>query len=598
MGLGLVVLAVLAGAWPWVTPVAATTGTAAVRTIRADDEPAFVPPDFVTSWADGAFDVAVAPNGEVFTTDGSSTVTRYTATGDRLGSWPVTTPYFIAVGPDGNVWVATSFSNFYLYTPDGDLLASLLTTQIGVYSPADIAVDEENHLIVLGGIAGLAKFDTAGNKLAGSWPEVFRGRGPVTGLAYGPNGQIDVSTLNGEIVRVAANWQTAVLSFGGFTRPNELAFNAAGDEFIAEAGDRDQIAVYRDALPIGTFGGTGAEPGQFADPAGMAVSPTTGDLYVADRGNGRIQVFGDSADPTIAITNPADAATYTAGATVPADFACAPGPQGTPIQSCTGTVDDGDPVDTAGLGERTFTVTVVDELGRTAGQTVTYTVADDDPAVDLRTPADGAAYGLGQDVEVDYSCSDAGSGLATCVGDADDGTALDTSTVGTHEFTVTATDAGDNTTAVTHTYTVGGQARPDGWVRPGVLGADRGDDVYNTTGTGQTVRRSGRPGQVLTYFVTLDNDAPYPDVLRLRGRGSTPGYVVSYRSAGTDVTDEVVAGTFTTAELAPDDTVVVKVQVRVTQAAGVGAPFVGRATIRSTETGAPADRVRFIARRT
>jgi 6-phosphogluconolactonase (cycloisomerase 2 family) len=77
------------------------------------------------------------------------------------------------------------------------------------------------------------------------------------------------------------------------------------------------------------------------------------------------------------------------------------------------------------------------------------------PTVDLRTPADGAQYQLGEQVDADYSCADeGGSGLASCEGDVADGAALDTSTAGAHSFTVVARDAAGNETTVTHGYTV------------------------------------------------------------------------------------------------------------------------------------------------
>jgi DNA-binding beta-propeller fold protein YncE len=77
------------------------------------------------------------------------------------------------------------------------------------------------------------------------------------------------------------------------------------------------------------------------------------------------------------------------------------------------------------------------------------------PTVDLRTPAEGAQYALGEDVEADYSCADeGGSGLESCTGDVADGAALDTSTPGLHAFTVVAHDGAGHETSVTHGYTV------------------------------------------------------------------------------------------------------------------------------------------------
>jgi hypothetical protein len=77
-----------------------------------------------------------------------------------------------------------------------------------------------------------------------------------------------------------------------------------------------------------------------------------------------------------------------------------------------------------------------------------------DPSVNLVAPASNAVYLLNQVVNADYSCSDAGSGILSCVGPVVSGNAIDTSTVGKKSFAVTATDNAGNTSIVTHNYTV------------------------------------------------------------------------------------------------------------------------------------------------
>ena len=77
------------------------------------------------------------------------------------------------------------------------------------------------------------------------------------------------------------------------------------------------------------------------------------------------------------------------------------------------------------------------------------------PTIDLVTPAEGAEYEQGAAVAVDYTCADeGGSGLSSCTGDVPDGDPLDTSTPGSHDFTVVARDGEGNETTVTHSYTV------------------------------------------------------------------------------------------------------------------------------------------------
>jgi hypothetical protein len=107
---------------------------------------------------------------------------------------------------------------------------------------------------------------------------------------------------------------------------------------------------------------------------------------------------------------------------------------------------------------------LIDWAGRASGPAGAYrilltgTAACDTtaPTIDLRTPANGDHVGQGDQVVVDFSCSDeqGGSGLASCVGTTPDGATLDTSTLGEVSVTVTARDNAGNQRVVTHTVTV------------------------------------------------------------------------------------------------------------------------------------------------
>ncbi len=76
----------------------------------------------------------------------------------------------------------------------------------------------------------------------------------------------------------------------------------------------------------------------------------------------------DRLAPVITITAPT-AVQYTIGQVVNAAFSCSDGGSG--VASCTGTVANGAPVDTA-AGTHTFSVTAVDNVGNTSTQSVTY----------------------------------------------------------------------------------------------------------------------------------------------------------------------------------------------------------------------------------
>jgi microsomal dipeptidase-like Zn-dependent dipeptidase len=76
------------------------------------------------------------------------------------------------------------------------------------------------------------------------------------------------------------------------------------------------------------------------------------------------------------------------------------------------------------------------------------------PTVAITTPSDNLpTYTLNQVLVATYSCSDGGSGIATCTGPIASGLALDTS-VGAHAFTVHAQDNVGNSVDVAHPYNV------------------------------------------------------------------------------------------------------------------------------------------------
>jgi hypothetical protein len=81
------------------------------------------------------------------------------------------------------------------------------------------------------------------------------------------------------------------------------------------------------------------------------------------------------------------------------------------------------------------------------------------PILTINVPKDGASYTLNQPVSADYSCSDPGtspSGVQpeNCAGTVASASNIDTSTMGSQTFTVTATDNADNTATQTVTYNV------------------------------------------------------------------------------------------------------------------------------------------------
>lgn len=78
------------------------------------------------------------------------------------------------------------------------------------------------------------------------------------------------------------------------------------------------------------------------------------------------------------------------------------------------------------------------------------------PAITIAKPVDGSKLAKGATVLADFSCDDGsgGVGVATCTGTVAKGAKIDTATVGTKTFTVTATDKEGKVGTKTVTYTV------------------------------------------------------------------------------------------------------------------------------------------------
>ncbi len=99
--------------------------------------------------------------------------------------------------------------------------------------------------------------------------------------------------------------------------------------------------------------------------------------------------------------------------------------------------------------------TVCDNVGNcaTAGPIAGNQIDLRAPTIAITAPT-GSTFALGQLLVSGYSCTDGGSGVATCTGPVVSGEPIDTTTVGTHTFTVAATDTADNTTTSSVTYEV------------------------------------------------------------------------------------------------------------------------------------------------
>jgi lysophospholipase L1-like esterase len=115
-----------------------------------------------------------------------------------------------------------------------------------------------------------------------------------------------------------------------------------------------------------------------------------------------------------------------------------------------------------------------------ASQVLTVRIDRTVPQVHLVSPPDGIQLEQHEALAAEFSCTDAGgSEIASCVGTVNDGQDVDTSTLGTRTFSVTATDTAGNQTTVTRSYEVIDVTDPTIDLRTPANGAsfDRREDV-------------------------------------------------------------------------------------------------------------------------
>ncbi|HYY63094.1 MAG TPA: PxKF domain-containing protein [Gaiellaceae bacterium] len=132
-------------------------------------------------------------------------------------------------------------------------------------------------------------------------------------------------------------------------------------------------------------------------------------------------------------------------------------------------------------------------------------VAESDPTapqIDLASPADGAGFYQGQHVQAAWGCLPGTLGwpIVSCEGDVPLGAFLDTSSVGTHSFSVHAVDYAGAETTVTHTYTVFDVIPPSATITaPAATDYPVGAQVYASYSCDDGAGGSGVVGCIGTY---------------------------------------------------------------------------------------------------
>jgi hypothetical protein len=177
------------------------------------------------------------------------------------------------------------------------------------------------------------------------------------------------------------------------------------------------------------------------DTAGMPITCTAGGL--GGPWNSTVTIKRDTVSPAAVITTPASGASYQAGSSLNASFACQDSLSG--ISSCVVSAANGAPIDTTTAGTKTFAVTATDAAGNTSTVSNTYIVAPvaGDTTSPIITPTVTGTMGdngwYRSNVSLTWTVTDSQSAVTATQGC---GPSTVTSNTSGTTFTCTATSAG------------------------------------------------------------------------------------------------------------------------------------------------------------
>ena len=191
-------------------------------------------------------------------------------------------------------------ARLFEFAPNGNFVREIGQGLYGFVFAHNVRIDPQDNIWVVDeGASMVIKFDPQGRVLMtmGRKPEALTvPGGPQRGGGDGAEGGAPAAGREGGGGRAAGPPPVVGAGVRGdnFNRPTDVAWDAAGNIFVADGYGNSRVAKFdKNGKFITTWGSRGTAQSQFNTVHSIATD-AAGNVYVGDRGNRRIQVFDNN----------------------------------------------------------------------------------------------------------------------------------------------------------------------------------------------------------------------------------------------------------------------------------------------------------------